>query len=158
MKQNGGNGAPSATCAEDKMRPKTLQFRRLGFTLVEVLATMAIMSIVLPVAMKGIALCSNTASTVRRRSEAGALAEAKLNELIATAQWQSGILAGDFGTDWPDYSWKAEVQTWTPSNSTDNGYGNTVSELAVHITWVSRGAERSVTLSTLVYVAGGTSQ
>ena len=95
---------------------------------------------------------------MRRRSEAGALAEAKLNELIATAQWQSGILAGDFGTDWPDYSWKAEVQTWTPSNSTDNGYGNTVSELAVHITWVSRGAERSVTLSTLVYVAGGTSQ
>ena len=138
------------------MSLKPSQSRRPGFTLVEVLATMAIMSIVLPVAMKGVALCSNTASTVRRRSEAGGLAEAKLNELIATTQWQSGILSGDFGTDWPDYTWKADVQTWTRSTSTDNGYGNTVSELAVHVYWVSRGAERSTTLSTLVYASGGT--
>ncbi len=145
-------------CPTEKMTRQPSHSHHLGFTLVEVLATMAIMSIVLPVAMKGIALCSNTASTVRRRSEAGALAEAKLNELIATAQWQSGVLAGDCGVDWPDYTWKAEVQSWTPANSADNGYGNTVSELAVHIYWVSRSAERSTTLSTLVYTSGGSTQ
>ena len=138
------------------MSLKPSHARRPGFTLVEVLATMAIMSIILPVAMKGVAICSNTASTVRRRSEAGGLAEAKLNELIATSQWQSGILAGDFGTDWPDYHWSAELVNWAPVNAVDNGNGNTISELDLHIIWAGRDGERSLTQSTLVYTSGGT--
>ena len=128
---------------------------RRGFTLIEVLAAMALTSIVLPVAMRGISVCANTASDARHRAEATGLAEAKLNELIATNQFQGGVMAGDFGADWPDYHWSAELVNWSPVNAVDNGNGNTISELDLHVTWNGRGSERSLTQSTLVYTSGG---
>ena len=121
----------------------------------EVLAALLLVSIALPVAMRGVSVCSNTASSARRRAEAGGLAESKLAELIATGQWQSGITAGDFGGDWPDYHWKAEAQAWSPTQAVDNGGGNSISELAVNVTWMGRGGEETLTLSTLVYASGG---
>ena len=129
---------------------------RRAFTLVEVIATLVLVSIVLPVAMKGVSLCSNTASTARRRAEAGALAESKLGELVATGQWQNGITAGDFGADWPDYQWKADVQLWSPTQAADNGNRNVINELDVHVTWRSRTGDQTLTLGTLVYTSGGT--
>ena len=48
---------------------------RRAFTLVEVLAALLLVSIALPVAMKGVSTCSNLASSARRRAEAGGLAE-----------------------------------------------------------------------------------
>jgi len=44
--------------------------RRAGFTLVEVLATIMLLAIVLPVAMRGVTISTQTASTARRRTEA----------------------------------------------------------------------------------------
>ena len=129
---------------------------RRGFTLIEVLAAMALTSIVLPVAMRGISVCANTAADAKHRAEATGLAEAKLNELLATQQYQGGVMAGDFGTDWPDYHWSAELVNWAPVNAVDNGNGNTISELDLHIIWAGRDGERSLTQSTLVYTSGGT--
>ena len=127
---------------------------RRAFTLVEVLAAMLLVSIALPVAMKGVSTCSNAALAARRRAEAGALAESKLSELIVTGVWQNGVLAGDCGADWPDYHWTADTQTWTPTQAVDNGNGNTISELDVHVTWIGHHGEESVTLGTLVYASG----
>ena len=113
-----------------------------GFTLIEVLATMVLMAIVLPVAMKAVSLATMTAGASRHRTEASALAEAKLSELIATSPWQaSGTLAGNFGDDWPEYRWQAEVQQWVDSS---------MEELDVHVLWTSRGSEEFITVSTLV--------
>jgi len=50
--------------------------------------------IVLPAAMQGISMCLSASLDARQRSEAAALAEAKLTELIATGDWQYG---GSFG-------------------------------------------------------------
>src|SRR4051794_29563395 len=57
-----------------------------GFTLVEVLATIALIAIVLPVAMYGIQLCLQTSSAAKRQAEAATLAEGKLQELVAAEQ------------------------------------------------------------------------
>src|SRR3954465_11642520 len=65
--------------------------RARGFTLVEVLATIALIAIVLPVAMYGIQLCLQTSSMAKRQAEAATLAEGKLQELVAEAQ---GMQAG----------------------------------------------------------------
>src|SRR2546423_9326344 len=76
-----------------------------GFTLIEVLATMVLMAIVLPVTMQALSVSLGAASSARHTTEASGLAQAKLNELISTGQWNS-TSNGDFGTDHPGYRWE----------------------------------------------------
>lgn len=117
--------------------------RRCGFTLVEILATFVLVAIILPVAMKGISLATTMASLSKQKSEAATLAETKLAELLATGEWQNGDLSGDFSPDWPNYRWSAEVQEWEEA---------TLRQLDVRVEWETRGMERCVRLTTLVYV------
>ncbi len=116
--------------------------RRRAFTLIEVLAALALVAIILPVAMKGISLATTTAGLAKQRMEAASLAERKLAELLATGEWQNGDLVGDFYPDWPDYRWSAEVRDWE---------GITLRQVDVRVEWTTRQKERSVTLSTVIY-------
>ena len=51
---------------------------RGGFTLVEVLASLALVAVILPVAMEGVSLAVGAAGLARDRIEAASLAETKL--------------------------------------------------------------------------------
>jgi len=116
--------------------------RRAAFTLVEVLAALMLAAIVLPVAMRGISLATAAAGQAKRQMEAVSLAEATLAELLATGEWQSANLSGDFGEEWPDYRWAADVTDWE---------GTVLRQLAVRVEWTARERLRVVTLTTLVY-------
>jgi hypothetical protein len=105
-----------------------------------VLATLVLLGIVIPVAMRGVSVALAAASTARRTAEAASLADAKLNELIADGNWQSGA-SGDFLPDHPEYRWSSE--------NVSRDYGT--NEVALHVTWTQRGQERTYTLTTLVY-------
>ena len=85
----------SATSNVLRRRRRTA--RRRGLTLVEVLATIVMTGIVLPAAMQGISMCTAASVAARHRSEAAALGEAKLTELIATGDWQYGAAGGARG-------------------------------------------------------------
>jgi len=122
---------------------RTARASRRAFTLVEALATLVLVAVILPVAMRGISLGSAAASHARRRVEAVALAELKLADLVATDGWQDADLSGDFGDDYPDYTWAAAAAEREEA---------TLRQLDGHVFWTARGAERSVALSTLVYV------
>ncbi len=116
-----------------------------GFTLIEVLAALLLIAIVLPVVMKGVTLAGAAASDARRRTEAAGLAESKLNEIVATGQWQgAGALNGDFGTDWPDYRWEATVQPWAGDSTSSS-----IQQIDLRVIWIARGHEDSLALSTL---------
>ena len=128
--------------------PRARSVRRRGVTLVEVLATIVMMGIVLPAAMRGVSVCTAAARDARQRSEAAALAEAKMAELLATGDWQFGALSGEFGEAWPEYRWGAGASSWASDA--------TMSEFYVRVTWTSRQQDREVVLTTLVY-PGGTS-
>jgi len=117
--------------------------RQRAFTLVEVLAALTLVAIILPAAMKGISLATATAALAKQKLTAASLAETKLAELLASGEWQNGDLAGDFGEEWPNYHWTAEATDWEAT---------TLQEVSVSVTWTARGADRSVTLSTLAYV------
>lgn len=117
--------------------------RRPAFTLVEILATLALVAIVLPSVMMGISLALAAADQARHQDEAASLAHTRLSELVATGETQQASLAGDFGDDWPGYRWIAEVADWEDTR---------LRQLAVTVFWTNRGRERSVTLTTLVYV------
>ncbi len=113
-----------------------------GFTFLELLATMVLISVLLPVVMQTISLCTQLAGQSRRQIEAVCLAKTKLTELTATQDWQNGNSRGDFGTDWPGYEWTTTVANWTDAS---------VRQLDLTVTWHSVGHQRQLTLSTLVY-------
>jgi prepilin-type N-terminal cleavage/methylation domain-containing protein len=117
-----------------------------GFTFIELLATVVLIGIIMPVAMRCISLCTRLGGQSRRQIEAASLARTKLTELTGSEDWRTGEKSGDFGPDWTGYRWIAVVSNWTDS---------TVSQLDVTVTWQSQSQERSVTLSTLVYPEGG---
>ncbi|MBL7189555.1 MAG: type II secretion system protein [Phycisphaerae bacterium] len=112
-----------------------------GFTFIELLATMVLIGIIMPVAMHCIALCAGLGGQARRQIEAASLARTRLTELTVSDDWKTSQKDGDFGKDWPGYRWTAEVSSWTDS---------TMSQLDLTVFWQSRGKERMVTLSTLV--------
>jgi prepilin-type N-terminal cleavage/methylation domain-containing protein len=113
--------------------------RRRGFTIVEVLATLVLLGIVLPVAMRGISLALRAASNARHMSEATGLAEQKLAELTSGDLSLAGGSGGDFGADHPGYSWT--------SQSTARDYGLT--QIDVRVTWTAQAQERGLVVSTL---------
>jgi prepilin-type N-terminal cleavage/methylation domain-containing protein len=110
-----------------------------GFTLIEVLATMVLLGILLPVSMQAITACLRAAGSARHMTEAAGLAQAKLNELITTNQWTSAA-NGDFGQDHPGYRFE--------TSNVARDYGLT--ELDLRVEWLERGLPRYVTVSTLV--------
>jgi len=115
---------------------------RNGFTLIEVLATMVLLAIVLPAIMRAAAVSLAAASSARHVTEATALGEAKLNELVALNQWsQNG--SGDFSPENPTYRWSIE--------NAARDYG--VYDVRITVTWSESGKERKLMLSTLVYAS-----
>jgi general secretion pathway protein I len=118
---------------------------RRGFTLIEVLATLMLLGIVLPVAMRGVSLSLAAASRARHLAEASSLADTKLNELVATQAWTTGGVSGDFGEQHPGYTWTCQAAS--------RDYGLT--EVAVRVSWVERGQPAFLDVSTLAYQTGG---
>lgn len=134
----------------------TISQRDRGFTLIEVLAAMLLIAIVLPAAMHGISLGARAASMAKHRTTAAQLGSSKLQEIVATGQWESSTnLAGDFsleGPEYQDYRWMAQVQQWNQRGVNQQDIQpQTLSELDLKVIWTSRGQEQSMTFSTLVY-------
>jgi prepilin-type N-terminal cleavage/methylation domain-containing protein len=125
-------------------RPRT----RRAFTLVEVLATLALIGIVIPVALRGVTLSLNAASHAKHQAEAATLAETKLSEVVAQGDWSFGNSSGEFGPDWPAYRWACETTNPDPNVN--------VTEVTVTVTWTERGSERAATIATFVYAGTGT--
>ncbi len=124
------------------MRSSTDRHRR-GFTLVEVLASLALVGAILPVAMAGISLAMGLGETARQRTEAAMLGRSKLAEVMATGDWQSAETKGDFGDEWAGYSWQLTISEWEEPQ---------VSEVTLTVDWTARGQERTVSMTTLGYV------
>ncbi len=116
---------------------------RGGFTFMELLATIVLIAVIMPVAMRSIGLCTRLAGQSRRQMEAASLAKAKLTELIVTGEWQDGNQRGRFDDkEWDGYEWSMTVKNWTDA---------LVRELELTVSWRSVGRQQGVTLSTLMY-------
>ena len=117
--------------------------RARAFTLIEVLATIAFMSILLPTVMHAITLSLTAADNARQQAAAASLAHGKLSELVSVGQLQHAVLSGDFGEDWPGFRWQASLNDWDGIN---------ILQLDVTVYWrTTNGGERSTTLTTIAY-------
>ncbi len=115
-----------------------------GYTLMEVLAALAVVAVVLPMAMQAIALAGTVGSAAQRQREAATLAQMKLQELVSTGDWQMGAMSGDFAeidAGSAGYRWQTQMSDWQ---------GGMMRELQVEVSWVQRSERRTVMLTTLV--------
>ncbi len=131
------------TISNKKIGRGALQGIRPAFTLIEVLATLVLLGIVLPVAMKGVSTALSMSSRAKHISEASALAQTKLNEFIIDPG-NNAATSGDFAPEHPQYRWSIE--------SVARDYG--LSEVMIRVTWTERGRERSLLVSTLSFESG----
>jgi prepilin-type N-terminal cleavage/methylation domain-containing protein len=123
----------------------TFAIRRTGFTLVEVLATIMLMAIALPIVNKACVVAATTGNEARLRTEAASLARSKLSEMIAGYTWNgNGSMNGDFGSDRPNFSWQAKAGNW--ANDTQ-----AVGLYQIDVT-VSFKDKEMITVSSLAYV------
>lgn len=83
--------------------------RSLGFTLLEVMVALAVMSIVLVSVyrMHSQSLAMNTAA--RFYTQAPMLAQSKMVEIAALSSGAFPEDSGDFGEQFPGYDWKASI-------------------------------------------------
>jgi len=116
-----------------------------AFTLVEVLATLALLAIVLPSVMNAFSTCLNSARATRDRNVAVALAQSKLHELTLEDQSNRSLTDGDFGPAWPDYRWTATLSEWD----------TVLQQIEVEVFWTHSGKEHRVDLATLVRAEAG---
>lgn len=112
-----------------------------GFTFVELLATVVLIAAILPVAMRGIGLCTRLAGQSRRQLEAASLARMKVTDLVVSGDYLSGDQQGEFDETWAGYRWQAEVNAWTD---------DALQQLDVTVFWTAQSQERSLSLTTLV--------
>jgi prepilin-type N-terminal cleavage/methylation domain-containing protein len=129
-----------------RISPLRLNKHRKAFTLIEVLVTLGLLAVVMPAIMHAITSAQGAASDARRRNEATGLAQAKLAQIVTSQQYVNGNLSGDFSPNFPDYKWQAVVQDW-PNDVNDTG----LEEIDLTVTWVGRGRQNQLVLSTLVY-------
>ncbi len=131
-----------------RTRRLTGESRRAGiaFTLIEVLATLVLVGIVLPVVVDGILLSLATAGYARDQSEAASLAQNLMSEIVVSGDYQDSESSGQFGTHGLEYRSSAQWNEWEDPR---------LMQLTVTVSWQRRSQERDVTLSTLVYSGSG---
>lgn len=119
-----------------------------AFTLMEVLAAMMFLAILVPAVVAALSLSTRISTLAERRAVAAELAENQLNEELIANSWQTGgATQGDFGADYPGYSWQMTQTSWDGGGQTA---ANNMTELTMEVTFLVQGQAQSVKLTTLV--------
>ena len=109
-----------------------VNFRRAGFTLAEVLAALAFMAIVIPVAVQGLRIANLAGQVGQRKAVAVRVAERVLNELVVSGQLQGAA---------QEYRWSLRSEQWRE---------DAMRLVTVQVVFPVQGQDYDVHLSTLV--------
>lgn len=117
--------------------------KRRPFTLAEVLVAVLVAAVVIPVALRALMTVAmlDEADTYRRR--AASLADLKLREIVVTGEWADPENNGDFGEDYPGYTWELASDEWTAGEAL-------LRRLDLSVQGPGRFGPTTVTLTTLV--------
>ena len=114
---------------------------RRAFTFAEVLAALAFMAIVVPVALQGVQIANRAGTVAARKGVAVRLAETKLQDLVVTGNWRSGAQQGQFNGQWKNYQWRSLSEPWSEDS---------MRLISVEVTYVVQNEDYFVRLGTLI--------
>ena len=86
-----------------------MQIKAAGFTLLEVMVAMAILALTLVAVFQLQSQSISLAGESRFRTSAALLAQSKMADIEAAAGLATRKEEGDFGPDYPQYSWRLEI-------------------------------------------------
>jgi type II secretory pathway pseudopilin PulG len=112
-----------------------------AFTLAEVLAALAFMAIVIPVAVEGLRIANRAGQVAQRKDVASRIADRVLNEALVTGQMQSSARNGVAQEGFQEYRWSVRVEPWPE---------DTMRLVTVEVVYPVQGQEYDVHLSTLI--------
>jgi prepilin-type N-terminal cleavage/methylation domain-containing protein len=114
---------------------------RAGFTLAEVLAALAFMAIVIPVAVQGVAVASRAGQVAARKADAARIGDRVLNELEVTGQLLSGVQTGVIREGAREFRWSMQTQSWLEGN---------LNQVTVSVAFEVQGQAYDLRLATLI--------
>ena len=114
---------------------------RAGFTLAEVLAALAFMAIVIPVAVEGLRVASLAGQVSQRKAAAMRVAERVLHESLVTGQLRIGAQNGTIQEGPLEYRWFLRAEPWSE---------DAMRLVSVQVAFPVQGQDYDVGLSTLV--------
>ncbi len=117
--------------------------RRRRFTFAEILVALVFVAVLLPVAVRGVLIANRAGAVAEHKQQAVRLADSFLADLVATDSWADTESEGDFGEDWPGYTWQFADEQWQEDDEL-------LRVLTVQVLYRVQGEELSLTLSTLV--------
>ena len=112
-----------------------------AFTLVEVLAALAFMAIVIPVAVDGLRVASLAGQVGQRKAVAARVAERMLNEMVITGQFRNATQSCTIQEGVQSYQWSMRSELW-PLDA--------MRLVSVQVNFPVQGRQYDVRLSTLV--------
>jgi len=134
---------------------------RAGFTLAEVLAAMAFMAIVIPVAVRGLQIANRAGVLAQRKAIAARVGERVINEIVVARQWNQGMQSGVETAGPYQFHWTLHNQAWNQISANQNTTSilgvnqgvvsaNSIHELSVDVVFSVQSQDYTVHLSTLV--------
>ncbi len=125
-----------------KNRISGLDKGRCGaFTLAEVLAALAFMAIVIPVAVEGVRVAAWAGQVGERKTVAMRVADRVLSEVVLMASTQVGATTGQRVEGGVVYRWAVATTSWPE---------DTMRLVTVRVVFVVQGEEHAVELASLV--------
>jgi type II secretory pathway pseudopilin PulG len=114
---------------------------RAAFTLAEVLAALAFMAIVIPVAVEGLRIANLAGQVGQRKATAAQIAERVLNEWMLTSQSQIPAQSGTIQERVQQFRWTVQIESWPEDN---------MRLVTVRVVYLVQGRDYDVRLSTLL--------
>ncbi len=112
--------------------------RIAAFTLAEVLASLTLMAIIIPVAMEGVSIASRAGTVGNRKAVAARIAQRILNEAVLTGQ--VGTASGQTVEGESTYEWRMQSEAWEV---------DALELLTVQVTFNVQGSAYDLSVSTL---------
>jgi len=116
---------------------------RRGFTLLEVLLAVAILTTGLVIVFQGFSTGLRAASFAQKETTAALLAQTLITEIEMEEGVTLGTEEGEFEEDFAGYRWRTDV---TESDEAVSG----LYEVRIAVLWIDAGRERELTVTKLV--------
>ncbi len=139
-----------------KLQPTAAEPRRAAFTLVEVLAAIALMAVVIPVIVQALHTANLAGVVSQRKALAARIAERVLAENVVSRQWNQGVQNGTEMVGAYQFRWTLKNDPWNQKSSGPQVVnGSTIDasyihQLAAEVSFTAQGQNYSVRLTTLV--------